>query len=51
MKKYGSLNIKNKESMFLASCPKFKETLEFKDAINLYYSRQAFALQNTIPSL
>jgi hypothetical protein len=21
----------------------FKETLEFKDAINLYYSRQAFA--------
>jgi hypothetical protein len=28
----------------------FKETLEFKDTINVYYSKQAFPLQNTIPS-
>jgi hypothetical protein len=27
----------------------FKKTLEFKDAINLCYSRQTIALQNKIP--
>jgi len=28
----------------------FKETLEFKHAINLYYSQQTITLQNRIPS-
>jgi hypothetical protein len=27
----------------------FKETLEFKDAINLYYLRQTIALHSKIP--
>jgi hypothetical protein len=28
----------------------FKETLEFKDAINIFYSKQTITLQNRIPT-
>jgi len=51
--KYSSVTLENKKTLvktqFNSKMILFKETLEFKDAINLCYSKQTIALQNKIP--
>ncbi len=51
--KIPSVTLENKKTLvkiwFDSKVILFKKTLEFKDAINLCYSRQTIALQNKIP--
>jgi hypothetical protein len=51
--KIPSITLENKKTLvktqFDSKVILFKETLEFKDAINLCYSKQTIALQNKIP--